>query len=206
MNVPSQKDAWNSLYGKQPRPWKGVPQNITFPFPANGKILDVGCGNGKTSSALLDAGYEVIGIDVSEAAVEVCKILYGDKMDVICASAASVPLPDGSMDGAVLVHVLEHLDDDVIKDTIIEIRRILRPCGKIFVRVFSKSDMRYGKGETADDNVFIRGNGIRYRYFDENELRTLFSGFAEVSSEHIEERTKFRETRSRIEAVFERTA
>ncbi|MDR0778745.1 MAG: methyltransferase domain-containing protein [Methanomassiliicoccaceae archaeon] len=205
--MPSQKDAWNELYRSQSRPWKGVVTTKTqFPFAKGDKILDLGCGNGKTSLALIEEGYDVTGADISEAAVETCMKLYGSRMRTICASASSMPLNDMEMDGAVMIHILEHLDNDELNAAVKELHRILKGDAKVFVRVFHKDDMRSDKGERIDENTVVRGNGIRYRYFTEDDLRNAFSGFHETSMIRVNERTKFNENRSRIEAVFERPA
>jgi len=203
----SQKDAWNEFYRTQPRPWKGAVRNVTgFPFAKGDKVLDIGCGNGKTSSALAEEGYSVIGIDISDVAIETCKKIYGSKMRFVCASADSIPLDDDEVDGIAMVHVLEHLTDDEILNTLKEVRRVIRTGGKIFVRVFHYDDMRSGKGKMTEDGAVVRGNGIRYRYFDEMRLKNVFSGFSEISAERIDEVTKFKEIRSRIEAVYEKPA
>ena len=205
MKAPDQKEAWDELYRSQSRPWKGTISNRTpFPFKKGDKVLDIGCGNGKTSSALIEEGYDVTGIDISDTAVEACKGSYGDKMKVICAPCDSIPLNDGSMDGTVMIHVLEHLDEDELKSTVKELIRVLRTDPKIFVRVFHTDDMRSERGERIDDRTIIRGNGIRYRYFTETELKDIFSEFHCISMERIDERTKFKTTRVRIEAVFEK--
>ena len=207
MTVPSQKDAWDSFYRAQPRPWKGVLRNRTpFPFGKGEIVLDIGCGNGKTSSALIEAGCDVTGMDISEDAVGICRRTHGNRMKVICASAGSIPLNDGSADGIVMVHVLEHLTDDEIGGAVKEAHRVLRPGGKVYVKVFHTDDMRSDIGERIDDRTVVRGNGIRYRYFTGTELKDMFSGFREISAERFDERTKFKGTRSWIEAVFERMA
>jgi ubiquinone/menaquinone biosynthesis C-methylase UbiE len=205
--IPCQSYAWNEFYRTQSRPWKGVVKTQTpFPFVKGNKILDIGCGNGKTSMALMEEGYDVTGIDISEAAVQTCIKLYGNRMTAVCASATSVPLNDGAMDGAVLIHTLEHLDDDELREAMNELYRILKWNAKIFVRVFHKDDMRSDKGERIDENTVVRGNGIRYRYFTEDDLRGAFSDFNEVSIIRVNDRTRFNENRSRIAAVFERPA
>jgi len=206
MTVPGQKDAWNQFYGSNPRPWRGTISNkIRFPFRKGDLVLDIGCGTGKTSSALIEEGYRVIGVDISDVATDICRRMYGDKMSVICTSADSIPIDPYSVDGIVMIHVLEHMNEDELKASADEAYRILSCGGKMFVRVFHKDDMRSGKGESIDGGI-VRGNGIRYRYFTEDELRNVFKRFSEVSTERIEERTKFNEIRSRIEAVFEKPA
>jgi ubiquinone/menaquinone biosynthesis C-methylase UbiE len=154
----------------------------------------------------MEEGYDVTAVDISEAAVETCIKLYGNRMRTICASASSMPLNDAEMDGAVMIHILEHLDNDELNAAVKELHRILKGDAKVFVRVFHKDDMRSDKGERIDDNTVVRGNGIRYRYFTEDDLRNAFSGFNEISMIRVNERTKFNENRSRIEAVFERPA
>jgi len=207
MTVPSQKDAWDNLYTTQRRPWKGAVRNETpFPFAKGDKVLDIGCGNGKTSISLIENGYSVVGIDISDAAVSICKELCGNGMEAVCASADSLPFEDGRFDGVVMFHVLEHLTDDERNAAIKEAYRVLRTNGKIFVRVFHKDDMRSDKGERIDGSTVVRGNGIMYRYFDENELNGMFGEFVQISAKRVDERTKFKETRSRIETVYEKPA
>ena len=203
MIVPRQKDAWDELYRSQFRPWKGVTSDTVFPFKKGARVIDIGCGNGKTSFALMEAGYDVIGIDISDVAVEACNKMYGDRMKAVCASAESIPLENEDIDGAVMIHVLEHMTEEESKKALTELRRILKPDSRILVRVFHKDDMRSDKGERIDENTVVRGNGIRYRYFTETELRSLFTDLNEISLKRVEDKTKFKEVRSRIEAVFE---
>jgi ubiquinone/menaquinone biosynthesis C-methylase UbiE len=205
MTIPCQKDAWNKLYDSKGRQWKGVTSTRTqFPFGKGDRVLDIGCGNGKTSSALMEMGCEVIGIDISEAAVEACRAYHGKRMKVECASADSIPLGDGSVDGVAMVHVLEHLTSEELETAVKETQRVLKKNGKIFVCVFHKDDMRSEKGERIDDRTVIRGNGIRYHYFDEGELKHLFSEFREISAERVNEATKFGTIRSRMEAIYQK--
>ena len=203
----SQKDAWDELYRSGSRPWRGVISTATpFPFSKGDKVLDIGCGNGKTSSALIEAGYDVTGIDISEAAVEMCIRLSEGKIKAFTASADAIPLDDATQDGVVMVHVLEHIGAEDMERTMKEVIRVLRPEGKLFVRAFHKDDMRADNGERIDDSTVIRGNGIRYHYFTESELKSIFSDLSEISLKRIDEMTKFNKKRSRIEAVFKRTA
>ena len=66
---------WNELYRSQTRAWRGVTDLGELPFCESARLLEAGCGNGKTMEALIDAGYRVTGVDFSEEAVRACRKL-----------------------------------------------------------------------------------------------------------------------------------
>ena len=94
------------------------------------RVLDVGCGRGVHLRGLLDAGLEVHGFEISEEAVR------GIDPRVRVRTAADlrdVGYPDSWFDEVILWHVLEHLRDPL--GTLDEIRRLLRPGGRLVVAV-----------------------------------------------------------------------
>ena len=186
-----QQEAWDSFYSERNRPWRGTSQ-LNVPFGSGQHILDVGCGNGKTSAALLEMGCTVTGVDISQNAVNQCSEAL--KMNAVCSSCTKLPFGNKEFDGIVFVHVLEHLTDDEINDTMKEAERVLNDDGLVFLRVFTKDDMR-------SQNSDVR-NGILYRYFDESEVKGILSEFSVVRMETITQRTKFGTVRSRIEVLF----
>ena len=196
-----QAERWNALYRSQRRTWRGVTCLEGLPFAPGSRILEVGCGNGKTMSALKDSGYSVTGIDFSSEAVKACKELI-DGAEVLCASVTGMPFEDGSFDGAVMFHVLENIDVPDVPNAVSELRRVLRPGSSVAVKVFSVEDMRSGKGTVVSDDTVVRGNGIRYRYFTEDSLKACFPDAECLSISTVRDATRFGETRSRIEAVF----
>ena len=61
-----------------------------------GPILDVGCGEGYYSSRLADAlGADLLGLDISKEAVRCAAAKYKNH-SWVCATAAHIPVPDGS--------------------------------------------------------------------------------------------------------------
>jgi arsenite methyltransferase len=103
---------------------------------ANESIVDVGSGLGHLtvdlSRAVGDAG-EVIGIDPSadmrKGAASQCDEL--PNVRILDGTAAALPLDDGCADRAVSLQVFEYLSD--IPGALIEIRRVLRPDGRLVV-------------------------------------------------------------------------
>ncbi|MDR1954765.1 MAG: class I SAM-dependent methyltransferase, partial [Candidatus Methanoplasma sp.] len=95
------------------------------------------------------------------------------------------------------VHILEHLNDIQLGDTVKEISRVLVPGGAVFVRSFAVGDMR-SEGRDRDK----RGNGIEYRYYTEDEMKERFKGFEMISCERKDETMRFGAVRVRMECLF----
>ena len=195
-----QRDAWDSFYTDNHRPWRGVSDIGDVPFREGDRVLEVGCGNGKTVLALSKRGFRVTGVDFSETAIGMCRDTMPSAGEFVCASVTELPFEDSSFDGAVAFHVLEHLTADEMKEAVRELSRVLVPGSHLLLKCFAKGDMRSEKGEEVDDSTFVRGNGILYHYFDEEELVSFFSTFECTVISTKEERTRFGTVRRRIEA------
>ena len=195
-----QRSAWDSFYSENRRPWKGVSDIGDLPFPPGGRILEVGCGNGKTAVALAKRGYRVTGMDFSQKAIDICRELILD-VDFVCASVLNIPFENGSFDGISAFHVLEHLTEEELAKAAEELHRVMRDGGYLLVKCFAEGDLRSSKGTASGDSV-IRGNGILYHYFTKDELLERLSLFECVSIRIVEERTRFGAVRRRIEAVL----
>ena len=68
---------WNQLYKKEVVPWSNAPANLLKSLieylPTDAKILDLGCGRGRNSFFLDQYGYKVLGLDISETAIQQAK-------------------------------------------------------------------------------------------------------------------------------------
>ncbi|MFI9550234.1 class I SAM-dependent methyltransferase [Nonomuraea endophytica] len=98
------------------------------------RILDAGCGSGPLSLALRDRGAIVTGIDVSAGMLELARRRLGVHADLRVADLDSPrPFPDGAFDDVIASLVLHYLED--WGPTLAELRRVLRPGGRLFVSV-----------------------------------------------------------------------
>ena len=99
-------------------------------LPPGARVLDVGCGRGNLLCALADRGLEAHGVEAVEHAAE-----GADRRVkiVIAWRLAEAGYATAYFDAVVLWHVLEHLPDP--RETLEEIRRVLRPGGKLVVAV-----------------------------------------------------------------------
>lgn len=187
-----QDELWDGFYANQPRAWRGNAR-IPDPLKGVGDALDVGCGNGKTTSKLMDLGYRTTGVDFSSKAIESCRDLLGDRGRFEVAGATDLPFPDASFDYITAVHILEHLTDEELSIASGEFHRVLRPGGYVFTRTFTEGDLRSAKRSEGD---------IRYVYRDVDSMVSAFGCFDVVSAELVEETTKFGAVRSRVECLF----
>jgi SAM-dependent methyltransferase len=94
----------------------------------NGDVLDIACGTGH-GAKLLAARAAVTGLDRDVTAVEAARHRTNGRF--IVADAPPIPERDDAFDNVVCFETIEHLDRD--KEFIREIRRILRPGGRLFI-------------------------------------------------------------------------
>jgi 2-polyprenyl-6-hydroxyphenyl methylase/3-demethylubiquinone-9 3-methyltransferase len=102
------------------------------------RVLDVGCGAGFLSNYLAREGFEVSGIDASQASLDVAarhdatgnvRYLFGD--------ALALPFADASFDAVCAMDFLEHVEAPAAVVT--EIARVLRPGGVFFFHTFHRN-------------------------------------------------------------------
>ncbi len=66
-------------------------------FAEPGRVLDVGCGTGRTTRPLADRGHDVVGIDVSERMVAQARERHPD-LTFRVDDATDLAFADGSFD------------------------------------------------------------------------------------------------------------
>ncbi|MFI7703423.1 class I SAM-dependent methyltransferase [Nonomuraea sp. NPDC049480] len=98
------------------------------------RILDAGCGSGPLFSALRDRGAIVTGVDASAGILEMARRRLGADADLRVADLAGpLPFPDDAFDDVIASLVLHYLED--WGPTLAELRRVLRPGGRLLVSV-----------------------------------------------------------------------
>jgi SAM-dependent methyltransferase len=99
---------------------------IAAHLPAEGRMLDIGCGEGQVARLAAARGMTPVGIDPALAQVSVARERSGGAS---YAQGAAIPLPiaDASVDAAVACLVFEHIAD--LDGALAEVGRVLRPGG-----------------------------------------------------------------------------
>lgn len=89
---------------------------------ANGRLLDIGCGNKPYEKKFEGKITEYIGCDIVQSDMQ--------KVDVLC-EANNIPLPDNSFDTAFSTQTIEHVEDH--QGLVNEAYRLLKPGGVFIV-------------------------------------------------------------------------
>jgi 2-polyprenyl-3-methyl-5-hydroxy-6-metoxy-1,4-benzoquinol methylase len=94
-----------------------------------GKLLDLGCGDGRFLVLMRDAGWEVEGIEPDPEAAKAAERELGTSVTV--GNLEDAGFPDESFDAVTLSHVIEHVYDPVA--LLAECRRVLKPSGSVVI-------------------------------------------------------------------------
>ncbi len=177
MNRDRDAERWEEDYSRRGRVWGGAVHNLP-PIGCGERVLELGCGNGKTSRALLGLTSKVVGIDLSASAVRLCRAHAPGSSggQFALADARSLPFFDAVFDAVVAFHVIGHVPEEERVRSAHETARVLRAGGTLFFSGFSPEDFRAGTGCETEPGTFIRKNGIATHYFSEDEVLALFRG------------------------------
>jgi SAM-dependent methyltransferase len=97
------------------------------------RVLDVGAGTGSITEQYAK-GRDVLAVELSDWCIDALRRRFADVPNVTVRKADLRELAvDGSFDSAVMINVLEHLEDDVaVLETL---RSLLRPGGRVVLYV-----------------------------------------------------------------------
>ncbi|MGA9098204.1 MAG: class I SAM-dependent methyltransferase [Methanotrichaceae archaeon] len=204
-HVDTNLDAWDKDYRSRGRLWGSATKDLPD-LPEGSAVLELGCGDGKTLSAMTDRGWRITALDISAEALRLSRIAAPDAF-LLLADARSLPFRDESFDAVFAFHVTGHLLLDDRESAASEALRVLRKGGNLFLREFGAEDMRSGKGEEVELRTFRRGGGVITHYFTEEEIAELFSVLEPLSVQSHGWKMRIdgkHMVRSEIEAIFKK--
>lgn len=155
------------------------------------RVLDVGTGPGDVAARAGERGARAVGVDVSEAMLEVARTNHPE-LDLRHGSAEELPFPDGSFDAVVGGFVLLHVGRP--EQAAAELRRVLAPGGRVALTVWDEPERNRlqgilfdavdAAGATATD---LPAGPPMFRFADDAELRALLvdAGFDDVAVDTV---------------------
>lgn len=153
-------------------------------LPAEGRVLDAGCGQGQDSRFFASKGYDVVGIDFAKEGIqkaiekitpELAAHLRFQEADL----TESLPFGDSEFD-MVHSHLAAHyFSADQTNHLFKEFARVLKERGILTLLLNSIYDSEYGNGERVEDDYFLI-DGIKKRYFSAESLKPFVSDFETI--------------------------
>ena len=127
---PGVTSIWQHLLGKMLATlfWKRF---LVYPhFRPNGRLLDIGCGNGHQLKLFRDLGWQVTGVDISINAIDQVR---RRGIEAVHGTVESAAFNNSSFDVITMYASLEHVTDPL--QTLTTVHRLLRPGGELVISV-----------------------------------------------------------------------
>lgn len=148
--------------------WTSFRQSVEFrhtaalEFIKDGRVLDIGCGDGLFMDMLRKKGVKAVGVDISDKAVEEC-LKQGLHAEVV-ASADALPFPDAHFEYVVMLDILEHVYDPIL--FLAEARRVSKKYIIVGVPNFSSLPARMQTllGRVPENNRPKKGHVYWFNY------------------------------------------
>lgn len=159
-------------------------------------VLDFGCGLGRHAMLFAKEGFCVSAFDLSEEAVSYVNHqanLQDLEITATVAEMRNLPYDDHSFDAIFAFHVITHTDTDGIKQTLAEVKRVLKPGGEIYFTLCSKEGALFHNPDCPriDENTVVKvddspENGVPHFHAGLEDIWALLADFELVSVRHIE--------------------
>lgn len=153
--------------------------------PRRGRVLDAGCGAGAAAALLRRAGFEVIGLDVSERAAERARAGCPGMVVEVASFDDRLPFPDRSFSSIYCGDVVEHVYD--VQTMANELARVLEPGGLLFMSTPYHGLAKNLVVALVDFDGHFDPEGPHVRFFSERTLRRLLerAGFVVEGFDHF---------------------
>ncbi|SQB93225.1 class I SAM-dependent methyltransferase [Clostridium tetanomorphum] len=189
----NQKEYWNKV---------ATDKQFTTPFQIElfskfvhkeDRILDVGCGYGRTLNELYSQGFKnLFGIDFSDKMIERGKEQF-PWLNLNVKEDKKIPYEDNSFDSIILFAVLTCIVDDEDQISIMnEIKRVLKPNGILYINDFllntdERNIKRYKMYEDKYNKygVFELPEGAVLRHHHLNWIESITSDFDNIKLEKV---------------------
>ena len=164
-------------------------KEFTALVPLEAAILDVGCGYGRSLAELRACGYgNLLGVDFSAKMIARGREIHPG-LDLRVLEGRALPLPDQSIDAALLLAVLTCIPEDEEQEALAaEILRVLKPGGMLHVNDFllnsdERNLERYAASASGPYGCFTLPDGARLRHHSREHIDRLLRAFEPIQME-----------------------
>jgi SAM-dependent methyltransferase len=121
---------WKERDDLQSEEWR----QFTAAVKPGGTVLDVGCNSGRDTRQLLDLGYQVTGLDVSEEALRLCREQCPEARTIKMSLLDLADLRE-QFDGIWFSYVLVHIPFKLVPNALAALDSVLHPEGSMMMMV-----------------------------------------------------------------------
>lgn len=137
--------------------WRAEFEKFRTLLPS-GRVIDLGCGNGRDAGLFIPGGYGYVGVDLSEAMLKLARASHPDA-DFRPMSLYRLEFPDACFDGFWAMTSLIHVPKRKIDLALGEIRRVVRPGGTGLISMFQGNGETVVQGRLEGDSRFFAEYG-----------------------------------------------
>ena len=148
-------------------------------LPPRGRVLEIGCGNGRDSVHLAAGGHAVVALDTATAAIDLCRRLHADSTVDFVPGALSdhADAWTNSFDVLYTRFVLHAMTEAEELALWHDARRVVRPGGLVAIECRSIQDPLARQGEVLSRTERIAGHYRRFVVLDDLRARLAEAGF-----------------------------
>ncbi len=130
--------------------------------PLDRPLLDLGMGPAKEGVAFKNAGFGVVGLDLS---IENCRHGTTVGLPSVQGTARQLPFTNGSIADVWSMSVLMHLNDEAVGQALSELRRVLRSSGLLICGTWGGADsFDLLEGRFGPARVFFHRSDDRWQW------------------------------------------
>lgn len=166
-------------------------------LPADGTILDIGCGVGRHVIYLAGRGFRMAGVDISPTGILMTQAACAERgiaFDGKVSDLTALPWEDDTFDAALSTSTIHHYLRAGILQALAEVRRVLKPGGLFIADFPSTETLQYqrSRGQVAagtiievEPHTFVDerpdsddpDGRLPHHFSDEADLRDLVRDF-----------------------------
>jgi SAM-dependent methyltransferase len=171
------EDVWERL-PEDPEPWAWSRRRslLLGEVRPGERVLDLGCGAGRFTAALREAGADPVGVEIAEGALQRARRNVPGADLRLAPADGPLPLEDSTVDLVWCSEVLEHVPDTA--GLLSEIRRVLRTGGRLLVTTPSHGPLRRTLIALARFDSHFDPLGQHVRFYSPASLRRVLGEFA----------------------------
>ena len=182
------RSGYNAIANKYLEKRTKIPKNVQLldafinKLSMGAKVLDAGCGAGIPVAQILSQIFTVIGVDISEAQVELAKKNIPNAT-FICQDMTQLDFPENHFDGICSYYAIIHIPREEHRGLLENFYHMLKPGGITLLCL--------GADDLQNDTHSFHGHQMYWSHFDANTNQSMLEdiGYSILLSKIIPDET-----------------